>query len=173
MVENQGLRLIYAAKLKDINLRMESQSGGAFTAIAECFIRHGASVYGCGLNEHNEATYMRITDLNSLKLIKGSKYVQAQVNDVFQLIEKDLNNNMLVLFSGTPCYVAAVKKYFSGNKNYRLLYTADLICHGVPSRKIYRDYLNLMEDRFGSKIMKFDFRFKNGGVAPTYGKNDF
>lgn len=165
-------KLIYAAKMKNIDLRMESQSGGAFTAIAECFIRNGGVVYGCGFNNKNEAVYKRITKLDDLIQIKGSKYVQAQMKGVYSSIENDLNNGTLVLFSGTPCYVTAVKNYFRRNHNSNMLYTVDLICHGVPSPKIYRDYLKLLEQKFGSKISKFDFRFKIGGVAPTHGKSN-
>ena len=152
---------IFACKLKNEELLLESQSGGAFTAIAHVFLRKGAIVYGCGMSHDNEAVYLRIDNEADLINIKGSKYVQAKMENVFSDIERDLRAGKMVLFSGTPCYVSAVKKYFSVKNMSENLYTVDLICHGVPSPKIYRAYLDALEKKNRSSIKKFIFRDKN------------
>lgn len=151
---------IIGCKLKDKLQLMESQSGGAFTSIAEFFLKIGAVVYGCGMDEKNNAIYKRITKIDDLIQIKGSKYVQAKVEYTYLQISQDLEMGRKVLFSGTPCYVSAMNNFFSNNKNYCNLYTVDLICHGVPSPKVYYDYLNALENKNKSKIVSFVFRDK-------------
>jgi coenzyme F420-reducing hydrogenase beta subunit len=154
---------IYACKLKDKEKLAESQSGGAFTAIAEEVLKDGGNVYGCGLSEDNLAIYKCITNIDDLIQIKGSKYVQAKLGDAYKQISVDLESGKKVLFSGTPCYVMAVKNFFEKNKNYENLYTVDLICHGVPSPKAYREYLKYLENKNGSSVLQFVFRDKNKG----------
>lgn len=163
MIELKQFIKIYACKLKDKEKLAESQSGGAFTAIAEEILKNGGIVYGCGMSEDNLAIYKRITNIDDLIQIKGSKYVQAKMGDTYRQISADLESGKKVLFSGTPCYVMAIKKFFEKNKNYENLYTVDLICHGVPSPKAYREYLKYLENKNKSSISQFVFRDKNKG----------
>lgn len=157
---------IFGAKMKDEKKRLQSQSGGAFTLIAEYFIKQGAVVYGVGQNFNNDAVYMKIETLDDLVKIKGSKYVQAQLGTTYNDIKKDLADGKTVLFSGTPCYVCAMKMFTKHLKNKENLYTIDLICHGVPSPKVYHKYLQYLEKQVGSKVKKFIFRekFQGGGA---------
>lgn len=154
---------VICCKLKNNEKLMASQSGGAFTAIATEFLERGGVVYGCGMNDLNQAIYKRIDCIEQLEGIKGSKYVQAKLGNTYTDIEEDLKSGRVVLFSGTPCYVMAVKKYFATNRFLSNLYTVDLICHGVPSPKVYNSYLNYLERKMKSKIKTFIFRDKNGG----------
>lgn len=174
----------YGFRLKDTDLLMESQSGGAFFAIAKFFIDQGAVVYGCGMDESMHAVYMRVADPNELVKIKGSKYVQADIREAYLQIQQELDLGKKVLFSGTPCYVNAVNKFFRKHPNLENLFTVDLICHGVPSPKIFHAYLQSLEDRHHSKIVEFVFRdktkagwhrtleksrYENGDIAYTEG----
>lgn len=152
---------IFGIKIKDKDKLMESQSGGAFTALAEYFLGIGGVVYGCGQDSNNDAVYLRIDTIDNLWKIKGSKYVQAKIGSTYQDIEKDLKNGKIVLFSGTPCYVQAIKQYVNRLKKADNLYTVDLICHGVPSPKVYHSYLDYLEKSENAKIDKFIFRDKN------------
>lgn len=111
----------------------------------------------------NQAVYKRINHIEKLEEIKGSKYVQAKLGNTYAGIEADLKLGRIVLFSGTPCYVMAVKQYFSRSKFYYNLYTVDLICHGVPSPRVYNSYLHYLERKMKSKIKEFIFRDKIGG----------
>lgn len=163
---------VICCKLKDTEKLMASQSGGAFTAIATAFLKCGGVVYGCGMDDSNQAVYKRIDHIEKLEEIKGSKYVQAKLENTYASIEADLKSGKIVLFSGTPCYVMAVKQYFSRNKFYNNLYTVDLICHGVPSPRVYNNYLHYLERKMKSKVKKFIFRDKIGGVAQARGKNN-
>ena len=175
MEENnmQSPKKVICCKLKDTEKLMASQSGGAFTAIATAFLKCGGIVYGCGMDNSNQAVYKRIDHIEKLEEIKGSKYVQAKLGNTYAGIEADLKLGRIVLFSGTPCYVMAVKQYFSKSKFYYNLYTVDLICHGVPSPRVYNSYLHYLERKMKSKIKEFIFRDKiGGGGAQARGKNN-
>lgn len=151
---------IYACKLKDRDLRLKSQSGGAFTALATYFLNNSGVVYGCGMSNQNNVIYKRVDKIENLEDLKGSKYVQAEMGNIINNIKKDLDLNKLVLFSGTPCYVHAINLYFKNHINKNKLFSVDIICHGVPSPKIYRDYLTYCENNKQRKIIKFIFRDK-------------
>lgn len=151
---------IYGVKLKDREKKMRSQSGGAFTAIAEYFLGRGAVIYGCGMDQQLHAVYKRITSVNDLDEIKGSKYVQAELGSTLKQINDDLTANKIVLFSGTPCYAAAVIQFTRRNKNHHNLHTVDFICHGVPSPKVYYKYIEEMQTIGRRKVTSFIFRDK-------------
>lgn len=154
---------VFGVKLKDKKKIMQSQSGGAFAAIAEHFINMGAIVYGCSLDENLVAVYSRITNLDDLNTIKGSKYVQANLGNTLKDVLNDLKTGKIVLFSGTPCYVAACKQFINQTQYQKQLYTVDIICHGVPSPLVYKTYLNELSQKEHSKVKKYVFRDKIGG----------
>lgn len=166
--------MIYGLKRKNYEKRLESQSGGAFSVIAEYFLKKGAVIYATGFDDNLNVEYMRITDENGLYKVKGSKYVQSNLTDTYKSIIKELNSGKKVLFVGSACYVAGLKKAVENNPNADLCYTVDFICHGTPSHQVYKDYLQFVEKRQKKKVVGFDFRFKDilgGGMEKTYGKN--
>lgn len=57
MEENnmQSPKKVICCKLKDTEKLMASQSGGAFTAIATAFLKCGGIVYGCEMDNSNQA----------------------------------------------------------------------------------------------------------------------
>ena len=156
-------QLYYGAQVKDPIKRAQSQSGGLFTAFAERIINKNGIVYGVKLDSQLKAVYGRADTLEELEPFKGSKYVQVDVQDTFHMVERDLLNEKLVLFSGTPCHVHGLQCYLrakhicTGN-----LFTCDLICHGVPSPLIFKKYIvNL--SKHSKKITEFNFRDKKYG----------
>ncbi len=154
-----------AAKRIDDTLRMQSQSGGAFAAIAEYFCAMGGIVYGVTINDQLTVEYRRVDKKRDLRRLFGSKYVQAAVNDVFQYVKTDLVEGKAVLFSGTPCVVDGLKAFLRESRvEHSRLLSVDLVCHGVPSPKVYKDYIQLVSLLHGNKkVKKFDFRDKSFG----------
>ena len=165
---------IYGAKLRDLEKRISCQSGGAATVIAEHFIQEGAIVYGCGFDDQLNVIYYRITTIEDLSLLKGSKYVRAYLGDTFTNIINDLKSAKKVLFIGNACNVAGLKKLVSTLPEKDNLFTMDFICHGTPSHELYRAYLDYVEKRDKKKIVSFDFRYKDmsGGVETARGKDN-
>lgn len=150
----------YAAQSNNTDLK-ESASGGIFASIATNVLREGGVVYGAAMEmENDKLTVRHIAVENDTDLIKlqGSKYVQSSTEKIYQDVKKKLNDNRLVLFSGTPCQVDGLNSYLG--KTYDNLTTIDIICHGVPNNQMFQDYIALLEKRYKDKIIDFKFRDK-------------
>lgn len=145
---------VYAATGKDYKIIENSSSGGIATILSQEFISSGGIVYGCASKKNFIFKHIRCENLEELESLKGSKYVQSDISEVYSLINEDLKCNKKVLFIGTPCQVAAIKTYF---KNNILLYTVDLICHGVPSIQILKDSI---PNNFKTDVHSISFRDK-------------
>lgn len=117
----------YAAWRKDDAARMSSSSGGMAAAISEVWLQGGGIVYGAAFVKPFAFQHIRCTTMNELMRLRGSKYVQSSMKGVMELINKDINAGKKVLFIGTPCQVAGVKRRFDD-----AVYTIDIICHGTP-----------------------------------------
>ena len=143
-------------------------SGGVFTSLAQTFIESGGLVCGSILNNNNgkfEVKHILCSSIKDLELIKGSKYVQSSIFDVYKEIYEALKKNKNVLFSGTPCQVASIKKYTGNPDN---LYTIDIICHGVPSIKLFNDYIKFENNQKNIIIKDYKFRDKRKGWGLYY-----
>lgn len=145
---------VYAAYNKDEIIRKESSSAGVFTAIAEQIIDKGGVVFGARFDENWEVKHDFTETIEGLKVFRGSKYVQSRIEDSYQKAEAFLKEGRKVLFSGTPCQIAGLKKYL--RKEYENLFTVDFICHGVPSPKVWRMYLDeIIARKCGKNINSF------------------
>ena len=128
----------YAAKNKDEIVRLQSSSGGIFTLLATKTINNGGIVFGAKFNEQWEVVHDSAETIDDLAKFRGSKYVQSRINDNYIKVEQFLKQGRQVLFSGTPCQIAGLKKYLI--KEYKDLICIDIICHGVPSPMVWQKY---------------------------------
>lgn len=151
----------YACFNKNEHVRLESSSGGIFTLIAEQIINDNGVVFGVGLDEDLTAIHSYVETKDQLKSFRGSKYVQSKVGEIYKKAETFLKQGRKVLFTGTPCQVAGLKSYLQ--KDYDNLFCIDIICHGVPSPKVWKKYLSYHEKRVGAKAIGANFRHKNKG----------
>lgn len=155
-------KVYYAAIAKDKDIVKNSSSGGLFSLFAKEVFNDKGVVYGAKLDiNKNEVFHVRVDNLKKLKLINGSKYVYSSINDIFKNVKDDLNKNIKVLFSGTPCQIAGLKSFLG--KDYDNLYCIDFVCHGVPSPLVFKNYINYLEDKYSSKIKSVNFRNKDHG----------
>lgn len=129
----------YAAVNPDESVRMQSSSGGVFTALAEKTIDEGGVVFGVGFDQHWTARHLYAETRDQLAALRGSKYVQSEVGDSYRQAEGFLKSGRKVLFSGTPCQIAGLKRYLQ--REYEHLLTVDFVCHGTPSPGVFRLYL--------------------------------
>ena len=160
----ENLEKAYAVRYKiDDTKLFNSTSGGAFLGIAEYVISRGGAVYGAAYNECNEVEHVRIDSLKFLYRLQGSKYVQSKIGDCYKLAQQDLMNGVEVLFTGTPCQIAGLKGFLK--KNYDNLLTLDFACHGVPSPRFFKYYLEWIEEREKTSIPcgGYVFRYKKYG----------
>lgn len=163
--EPTGEPKVFAAAAKDRAMLKKSASGGVFAAVAYGILDAGGIVYGCSLETvDGELTPMHIgvETHKDLEKLQGSKYVQSSVGTVFLDIKQYLQQGRIVLFSGTPCQVDALKHYLK-NVDTKNLYTMDLICHGVPSKALFQGYLKLLGKQKNGSVSSFSFRDKTHG----------
>ena len=159
----QSAKEVYAAVSACTNIQ-ESASGGLFAAFAQAVLQEGGSVYGCAMEYENGKLYPRhicVTEVKNLINLKGSKYVHSDMEGIYPDVRRQLEAGQTVLFSGTPCQVAGLRGYLG--KDYDNLFAIDIICHGVPSAKLFRDYIAFEEQKRGEKICAFRFRDKSQG----------
>lgn len=130
---------VLAAKNPDEKVRKESSSGGIFTMLAESVIDEGGVVFGACFDEHWQVVHQSAETKADLAKFRGSKYVQSKVMNTYREVETQLKAGRKVLYSGTPCQIAGLKRFL--RKDYENLLTVDFICHGVPSPGVFRTYL--------------------------------
>ena len=154
---------VYAANGGGKDISPTSSSAGIGFALAKTFINTGGIVYGACFNDEFNVIHQRIEDVNEVGRLNGSKYVQSDLGNVFAKVKEDLNNEKCVLFFGTACQTAGLFSYISDVRLSERLYLCDVLCHGVPSPGVFKDYLNYMQEKCSSKIENIVFRSKEKG----------
>lgn len=153
----QETPLCYAAMAED-DVRWQSSSGGMFTLLAEWVLAQGGVVYGAAMEKDYNVHHICVEKVDDLAKVKKSKYVQSDTEKVYSEIKMHLKNGQLVLFTGTPCQAAAARTVLGEDVN---LFIADILCHGVPSVQMWRDYVN--ENFDVGKVETIEFRSKLNG----------
>lgn len=131
---------VYAAKNRNEEIRMQSSSGGIFTVLSEAVINEGGIVFGAKFDADWNVVHDWTDTIEGLADFRGSKYVQSVIGSSYKEAKDFLLQGRKVLFSGTPCQIAGLKKYL--RKEYDNLLTVDVVCHGVPSPLVWRTYLD-------------------------------
>ena len=153
----------YAAFANDKKIRMNSSSGGLFTVLANEILKNDGIVVGATLENH-VVKHIIIDNLKDLEKLKKSKYVQSDINNIYKEVKKNLDKNIKVMFSGTSCQVAGLKSYLK--RDYSNLICIDVVCHGVPSPKVFDKYLDSIEKKHNVKVTDVNFRSKVNGWNP-------
>lgn len=169
---------IFASHNPDEKIRRESSAGGIFSMLAEHVLSEGGVVYGAAFGQEWNVRHIRIDTVDELWRLRGSKYVFSDFKCTPSEIENDIENGRKVLFSGTPCQVAAIRKRLG---NHPLLLLVETVCHGAPDARYWEQYLeellkklrrkptdiasiNFRDKRTGWKNYSFTIAFNDGGV---------
>lgn len=147
----------YAAANKNDDDLIKSSSGGLFIAIAKAVLKLDGYVCGCVFNEHMKAVHICTNDLQNVKRMMGSKYVQSTIEECLPEIKRLILAGNKVLFTGTACQNAAVKEHIRDKEN---LYLIDILCHGVPSPLFFSKYVDYLQKEHGGKLTNIEFRDK-------------
>lgn len=156
---------VYAAWNKNEEVRLSSTSGGIFSLVAQNIMSDGGYVSGAVYNSENMVEHIVTNKIEDIPRLRQSKYIQSDLKNVFTDIKVLLDKGEKVLFVGCPCQNAGIKNFL--NKEYENLYTMDFVCLGVNSPVAYKKYLQLLENRYGSKVKNVWFKNKD------YGWNNF
>jgi len=150
-----------AVKNKNMELKLNSSSGGVFGQIAKYVLDNNGAVFGAVHNTDMEVEHIMINKKIDISKMQGSKYVQSDLKKVFREVKRLLDKNIFVLFTGVPCQIKGLKS-FLGKREENLI-CIDVICHGVPSPKVFRKYIEELEKNNNSKVIDFKFRNKDNG----------
>lgn len=149
----------YGGYSKDAEVRETSSSGGIFSLLASYMILSGGVVFGISMSDDCKSAYYReVQDIKDLKYLQGSKYLQAEPGDTYIKVKKYLEAGKKVLFTGTVCQINGLRLYLG--KAYSQLYCMDVICHGVPSARLWKKYVNHIEKKYKAKLRNINFRCK-------------
>ena len=150
----------YAARHKNIEEVRRSRSGAIFVALSDYILENNGAIYGAGFGSNFVVTHKRADSGEIRDTFRGSKYAQSDMTGIYSLIKKDLRDGIPVLFSGTPCQVSAVNNYIPDSIKDKL-YTIDIICHGVASPRVWKEFIDYIKKKEHIKLITVNFRDKN------------
>lgn len=153
--------MAYACRNKNEEVRKTSSSGGVFTLLCEEVIKNGGVVFGAAFDEKFNVKHIYAETLEECQKLKGSKYVQSQIGNTYKQAKEFLYAGRLVLFSGTQCQIKGLNLFLM--KEYNNLITSEIICHGVPSPKVFKLYKENLKNKYNSNIKDIRFRDKTSG----------
>ena len=134
---------VYVCQNKSLHTRLDSTSGGVFSALAQFVLEKDGVVFGAVFDDHFVVQHKSVTSEEGLHRIRGSKYVQSKINDSYKLVKEYLNGNRYVLFTGTPCQIAALCSYLG--KEYENLLLMDIVCYSISSPGVWKQYLQHLQ----------------------------
>ena len=159
--EQKEINKAYIASNTCEEERKNSASGGMFYILAKYVIEKNGVVFGVKYNEDLTAVHDYATTLEECKSFMGSKYVRSKTEGIYEKVKEFLMQEKYVLFTGTPCQIAGLKTFL--NKEYEKLLTCEIICHANPSPKIFRKYVEELEQKKALKVKDIKFRSKENG----------
>lgn len=142
-------------------LLQKSSSGGVFSTIANDILEKEGVVFGASYVDNLDVKQIVVDTTTDLKKLQGSKYVTSSTENTFLEVKDLLLQGKMVLYSGVPCQIAGLKTFLG--KNYPNLYTIDLVCHGTPSLKLFKKYIDWLGKKNGGEISNYNFRDKTQG----------
>ncbi len=154
-------RTAYAVTAKNEELCRQSSSGGVFSLLATAILEENGVVFGAAFDDDLSVKHIAIDSVDELHRLRGSKYMQSNLGDCYQQVKTALEQKKKVLFSGTPCQIAGLNAFLK--KEYDNLLLIDIICHGAPSPKVWKRYIDEKQKRENIKIEKVNFRDKKYG----------
>lgn len=164
--------LVFAAYNSNHVVRLDSTSGGIYSALAERMFNLGGFVSGAIYNEDHTVSHIVTNDRNRLTELRSSKYLQSYTNSLFFDISQLLKKGEKILICATPCQISALYSYL-GHNDYENLITCDFICKGVNSPKVFQKYIEMLELQYHSKAVKIKFKNKTFGWHRFSTKIDF
>lgn len=170
LIKHDDNKYVFGGYHIDKEIRFESTSGGAFSAIVDVFCDENYVIFGAEASGV-EVTHHYIQNKDELNKFRKSKYAQSNINGAYDLTKKFLLSGEKVLFSGTPCQIAALKMFLKNIDQTNLL-TVEVICEGIPSPHYILKYEEYLNKKFGAGIKTLDYRYTGNGILSRW-KWDF
>ncbi len=154
-------RRTLAAWSKDDKIIKNSSSGGVFTELALSVISDGGVIFGACQIDGYKVVHTYITNKEELSKLQGSKYIQSDINNSYLKVREFLKLGRKVLFTGTSCQIMGLKSFLG--KDNELLFTCEVVCHGVPSPGVFKDYISMLSNKYNDNIISIRYRDKSKG----------
>jgi len=151
----------YACKAQDEHLVKSSSSGGVVSVLSKFVIKNRGVVFGATFDNDWMVNHCFVEDEDELAKFQGSKYVQSNISCTYSQTKDFLEKGRLVMFIGTPCQIAGLNHFL--RKKYDNLLTIDIICHSVPSPKVWKLYLDELAQKKQCIVSNVIFRDKSFG----------
>ena len=151
----------YGCINRDDVVREHSSSGGIFYLLGEYAISQNGVVFGAKFDDGFGVVHDYAETVEKMREFQGSKYLQSDVGDTYKKAKEFLDHGRLVLFAGTPCEIGGLRAYLK--KDYSNLICQDIICHGAPSQKVWKRYVEFREKTANSKLLFASLRHKKHG----------
>lgn len=151
-------RDVYGVWSKEKSILRSSSSGGFFSILSKWILMNGGCVVGAAFDSHFNVDHVCVNTEAELVSLRGSKYIQSNINYIYREVEQLLKIKKSVLFTGTPCQIAGLYAYLG--KEYENLLTMDLVCHGVPTPQIFQEYKKWLEKNNQAPMVSYTFRDK-------------
>lgn len=155
---NIAINKCYVGYSKSDFEKEKSSSGAIFSLIANYILDNNGIIIGASFDKNNKLKHIAINSKKELDKLKGSKYLQSDLGNIYSYIKENIKNKK-ILFVGTPCQVAGIKQIINSEN----LICLDLICHGVPSPKLFEKYIKELEQENNDKLLNYNFRDKATG----------
>lgn len=150
----------FAVVSHDQAIRLASSSGGVFSLLANTVLAEEGVVFGA-IYDNGVIKHTRVEVAAGLDRLRGSKYAQSDIADVYRQVRSYLECGRRVLFVGTSCQVAGLANFLGAR--HPLLLCCDFICHGVPTPKALAEYILWHERQHGARVTSVQFRSKHLG----------
>ena len=171
VASNKETTKVYATQLRKKEDLLEVSSGGAFWALAKAVLDNEGVVYGARQIDVDRVQHVRADSIEGAQLLRRSKYLPSVIDGIYENVKEDLQKGLQVLFSGTGCQIAGLLGYL--HKDYENLITIDVVCHGIPSMKVWMAYKREKEEREKRKLVEVVFRSKTKGWKQNHYKMTF
>lgn len=157
----QGQVHAWAAYCKEDKIRLASSSGGIFSLLAEEILEEGGVVFGAAFDGQMMVHHVAVESVRDLERLRGSKYLQSRIENSYADVKAYLAADRKVLFSGTACQIAGLLHFLG--RPYEKLWTVDVLCHGVPTPTLWKNYLSEQNRAFKMPVRQISFRDKSQG----------
>jgi len=152
---------VFAACLKDKDSLVEVSSGGAAWALTQEMIHQGGVVYGAVQSSVFDTRHFRAERLEEAQLFRRSKYQESDMGIIYRKVKTDLDSGRNVLFTGTGCQIGGLYAFLG--KRPAGLITCDMVCHSIPSLRMFKEYIHTFEKEKQGKVARIVYRDKSLG----------
>lgn len=159
---------LYGCYSKEMETRLKSSSGGLFSILANLFLDKGYYVCAAAFDNKMKLCHRIIKSKEELPVLLKSKYIQSDMEGIYVKIKDLLKSGEKIFFCSTPCQVSALKNSLGSLLNENL-FTAEILCHGVPSQILFDEYIKSLEKKHKGKIIDFKFRVKDNKYKHAHG----